>query len=168
MGEAHAILKLYEGEDDRVRWGLIRVMGELRIKAAVPLILRELKNPFHKECAIEALGNIGSEEAFGPIREFLSKNPESANIALMPLARTGKQRALKHLQRYLSAELAVVRQAAIRAIASIENPECLGILKAHASAERDHRVRSILQQSVRSLESALQSGDTLVQANPAR
>jgi serine/threonine protein kinase len=165
--EASAILKMYQGEGDRVRWGLIRALGQLRVKAAVPLILQELKSPFHRECAIEALGNIGSEEAFDPIREFLSKNPESASIALLPLARTGKRRAMKHLQRYLSVDLAVVRQAAIRAIASIECPECLGILKTHASVERDDKVRSFLQQSLKSLEAALRSKDTLIESNPS-
>jgi serine/threonine protein kinase len=36
--EAKAILKLYSEEGDRVRWGLIKALGELNIQAATPLI----------------------------------------------------------------------------------------------------------------------------------
>ncbi len=153
--EAKAILKLFEGEDDRVRWGLIRVLGELRVAAATRMILDELRKPYHREVAIEALGKIGSEEAFPAIRRFMMENPESANLALLPLARTGKLKALRDLRHYLVDRLAVVRQSAARAIATIESQECLQILREHLSVESDDRVRKAVQQSIRSLESTL-------------
>lgn len=155
--EAKAILKLFAIEEDRVRWGLIRVLGELKVIAATPMIINELKNPYHRECAIEALGKIGSDEAFNPLSAFLSQNPESAMITLMPLARTGKQRALKCLRSYLSNEMATLREAAIRAMAAVETPECLRILKEHAPKERDDRARKALQLSIRSLETAIEA-----------
>lgn len=159
--EAKAILKLFEGEDNRVRWGLIRVLGELRVSGATRMILDELKKPYHREVAIEALGKIGSEEAFPAIRQFLMENPESASLALLPLARTGKLRALKDLRHYLVDRLGVVRQSAVRAIAAIESQECLQVLKQHLSVEADDRVRKAVQQSIRSLEATLAEKATI-------
>ena len=165
-GEAKAILKLFETEEDRVRWGLIRVLGELKITAAMPMIINELKNPYHCECAIDALGKIGADEAFNPLNEFLSKNPENAMITLLPLARTGKQRALKCLRSYLSSEMVTLREAAIRAMAVVETPECLRILKEHLSREHDDRAHKALQQAIRSLESAIEARETLLRQTP--
>jgi len=153
--EAKTVLKLYTEEGDRVRWGLIRVLGELRIEAATPLILGDLSSPFHAECAIEALGKIGSHEAYDSIREFVVGHPESAMIALIPMARTGKQQAMGNLQPYLEHEMAVMRQAAVRAVASIESLESLQVLKEHLPMERDEKVRSVLFQAIHSLQGVL-------------
>jgi hypothetical protein len=153
--EAKAVLKLYPEEGDRVRWGLIRVLGELRIEAATPLILSDLNGPFHTECAIEALGKIGSEEAYNAIREYVLLHPESAMIALLPMARTGKKKAIKYLRRYLNHEMAVFRESAVRALASIASAESLYELKEQLCLERDEKVRSSLFQAVRSLQAVL-------------
>jgi hypothetical protein len=154
-GEAKAIIKIYPEEGDRVRWGLIRVLGELRIEAAAPLIISDLRSAFHTECAIEALGKIGSEEAYNVIREYVTEHPESAIIALLPLARTGKQKATKYLQRYLSHEMAVLRHAAVQALAIIKTVESLQVLKEQLCNERDEKVRSSLFQAVHSLQAVL-------------
>jgi hypothetical protein len=156
--EAKAVLKLYSQEGDRVRWGLIRVLGELKIASATPLILSDLKNPFHSECAIKALGKIGSEEAFDAIREFVVVHPESALIALLPLASTGKEKAIRHLQHYLEQETAILRQAAARALALVATAESLQILKEHLCVERDEKVRLSLLQAVHTLEAVLLPG----------
>jgi hypothetical protein len=153
--EAKTVVKLYAEEGDRVRWGLIRVLGELRIEAATPLILSDLNSPFHTECAIEALGKIGSYEAYNPIREFVAIHPEGAMIALIPLAKTGKQRAIKSLQHYLGHEMAVMRTMAVRALASIESMESLQVLKEHLCVECDEKVRSTLFQVVHTLQGTL-------------
>jgi hypothetical protein len=153
--EAKAVLKIYPEEGDRVRWGLIRVLGELKIEAATPLILSDLNSPFHTECAIEALGKIGSDEAYNAIREYVLEHPESAMISLLPMARTGKQRAIKHLRRYLNHDMAVLRQAAVRALASIRSAEALHDLKEHLCVERDEKVRATLLQAVHSLQAIL-------------
>jgi len=150
--EAKAVVKIYPEEGDRVRWGLIRVFGELKIKAGIPLILSDLRNPYHTECAIEALGKIGSEDAYNAILEFIGEHPESAIIALIPLARTGKQRAVKYLKSYLSHEMATLRQTAVQALATIQSAEALQTLKDHLSLEHDERVRSSLLRAVRSLQ----------------
>ncbi len=153
--EAKAVLKLYSEEGDRVRWGLIRVLGELRIAAATPLILSDLNSPFHTECAIEALGKIGSDESYNAILEYVMEHPESAILALIPLARTGKQRAIKYLRNYLSHEMAVLREAAVQALASIVTTESLQALKEHLCSERDEKVRSSLFHAVHSLQAVL-------------
>ncbi len=159
--EASSILKLFPGEGDHVRWGLIRVLGEMQIAAATPLLVNELKSPFHRECAVEALGRIGSDEAFAPILEYIHENPHSAVMALLPLARTGKGRAVSHLRGYLTDELAVVRQAAVRAIAAIQSPEALQVLKDRISQEPDERVRGAIAHSIHTLEGFLrQPGDS--------
>jgi HEAT repeat protein len=161
--EAKAIVKIYPEEGDRVRWGLIRVLGELRIESAIPLILSDLRNSCHTECAIEALGKIGCEEAFNAIREYASEHPESAIIALIPLAKTGKQKAVKYLQRYLSNEMAVLRQTAVQALASIGTAEAMQILKEQLIVERDEKVRSSLSQAVHSLQAVLLPDITTIQ-----
>ena len=161
--EAIIVMKMFAGEEDRVRWGLIRVLGDLKIRAATPMIMNELKNPYHRECAIEALGKIGAEESFYPLRDFLAQNPESAMIALLPLARTGRQKSLKYLRPYLSHEMATVRQAAVRALETVETPECLKVLKDCMLQERDDRVRGAFRQSIRTLESALQAIEARLQ-----
>lgn len=153
--ETKAILKLYPTEADRVRWGLIRVLGELKIVGATQLLLRELKNPYQRECAIEALGRIGAGEAFNPIRRFVIENPNSAMTALVPLARTGKQRAIKYLRQYASHEMAVLREEATRALASIRTPESLQVLNERLAEEKDERVRAALLESIRSIETGL-------------
>lgn len=153
--EAKTIVKLYAEEGDRVRWGLIRVLGELKIEAATALILTDLSSPFHTECAIEALGKIGSYEAYNPIREFVASHPESAMIALIPMARTGRQRAIKNLQIYLEHEMAVMRLTAVRALASIESMESLQVLKEHLCVESDEKVRSTLFQVIHTLQGTL-------------
>jgi hypothetical protein len=153
--EAKSIVKLYAEEGDRVRWGLIRALGELRIEAATQLILSDLNSPFHTECAIEALGKIGAFEAYNSIREFVAEHPESAMIALVPMARTGKQKAIRNLQQYLGSDMAVLRQAAVRALASIESVESLQILKEHLCLETDEKVRATLVQAVHALQRGL-------------
>lgn len=154
--EAKAVLKLYPEEGERVRWGLIRVLGELRIEAATPLILNDLNSPFHVECAVEALGKIGSNEAYNAIRKHVMAHPESAAIALLPMARTGKERAIRYLRRYLGHETAALRQAAVQALASIATMEALQTLKEHLCIERDEKVRSCLLQAVHSLQAIAQ------------
>jgi hypothetical protein len=161
--EAKAIVKIYPEEGDRVRWGLIRVFGELKIEAAVPLILSDLKNSFHSECAIEALGKIGSEDAYNTIREYINGHPESAILALLPLAKTGKQKAIKYLQRYLNHEMAVLRQSAVHAFASIASVESLQVLKEQLCIERDEKVRSSLFQAVHTLQAVLLPDITTIQ-----
>jgi hypothetical protein len=161
--EAKAIVKIYPEEGDRVRWGLIRVLGELRIDSAIPLILSDLRNSYHTECAIEALGKIGSEEAYNTIRDYVSEHPESAIIALLPLAKTGKQKAVRYLQRYLNHELAVLRQTAVQALASIASVESMQALKEQLSIERDDKVRSSLFQAVHSLQAGMLPDITTIQ-----
>ena len=153
--EVKAVLKLYSGENDRVRWGLIRVLGELKITSATPLILNDLKSPFHAECAIEALGKIGASEAFEEILKYIETHPQSALIALIPLAQTGKEKAIPHIRRYLKHEMAVLRQASVRALASIKSEESLKALKEHTAIERDDKVRSSLLDAVYKMESSL-------------
>jgi tRNA A-37 threonylcarbamoyl transferase component Bud32 len=153
--EANAILKLYPGEEDRVRWGLIRTFGDLRIAAATPLIISDLKSAFHRECAIEALGKIGAGEAFGAIRDFVTENPESALIALLPLARTGKDKAIPLLRVYLEHSMAIMRQGAVKALAAIATQDCLEILKEQLAVEKDDKVRATMLQSTHYLEQLL-------------
>jgi hypothetical protein len=158
--EAKAVLRIYPEEGDRVRWGLIRVLGELKIEAATPLILNDLNSPLHTECAIEALGKIGSSEAFNSIREYVTAHPESALIAMLPMAKTGKQKAAKSLCGYLNHEMAVLRQAAVQALASIRSMESLAMIKAHMFVERDEKVRAGLFQAMRSLQAILEPAIT--------
>ena len=166
--EAKSLVKLYSEEGDRVRWGLIRVLGELKLEAATQLILGDLTSSFHTECAIEALGKIGSAEAFEPIRSFVVEHPESALIALVPMAKTGKQRAVHLLQQYLCHEMAVLRQAAVRALTCIASEESLRILKEHLCIEPDEKVRALLVQAVHAMQRALlPSLTTIVQETPA-
>jgi hypothetical protein len=161
--EAKTIVKLYSEEGDRVRWGLIRVLGELKTEAATPLILSDLRNSFHTECAIEALGKIGSDEAYAPIRDYLIEHPESAIIGLLPLARTGKQRAIKFIQNYLCHETPTLRQAAVKALASIRSAESLQALKEQLCVESDKTVRSDLFHAVHSLQAVLLPDVTAIQ-----
>ncbi len=153
--EIKAILKLYSGENDRVRWGLIRVLGDLKIPSATPLILNDLKNPFHAECAIEALGKIGAYEAFGEILKYIESHPESAPLALTPLAQTGKERAIPYICRHLNNDVSTVRQASVRALASIKSEKALKALKEHTSVERNEKVRGSLLEAVYTMESTL-------------
>jgi HEAT repeat protein len=153
--EAKTIVKLYAEEEDRVRWGLIRVLGELKIEAATTLILTDMNSSFCMGYAIEALGKIGSYEAYNPILDFISNHPDSALIALHPLARTGKKRAIKTLEKYLSHETAALRQAAVCALASIECAESLVLLREHLCVEADEKVRAALVQSVHTLQRVL-------------
>jgi hypothetical protein len=153
--EAKTVVKLYPEEGDRVRWGLIRVLGELKIEAATPLILSDLRNSFHTDCAIEALGKIGSEDAYAAIRDFITDHPESAATALLPLARTGKQRAIRFIQNYFSHERVALRQAAVHALAAIRSSESLQALKEQLCVESDEEVRLALRQAVHALQGVL-------------
>jgi hypothetical protein len=150
--EVKAIAKIYPEEGDRVRWGLIRVLGELRIESAVPLILSDLRSSYHTECAIEALGKIGCQEAFTPILEFITEHPESAIIALDPLAKTGKQKATSHLQRFLKHDMAVMRQVAVQALATVASAEAFHLLKEHLYIETDDKVRGSLLRAIHSMQ----------------
>jgi|WetSurMetagenome_2_1015567.scaffolds.fasta_scaffold86423_1 hypothetical protein len=153
--ESNAVVKLYPEEGDRVRWGLMRVLGELKIEVATPIILNDLRNSFNMKCAMEALGKIGSDGAFIAIRDYISEHPESALIGLLPLARTGKHKAIKCIRPYLSHETANLRQAAVQALASIRSAESLQILKERLCIECDEKVSSGLLQAVHSLREVL-------------
>lgn len=157
-GEAKAVLKLYPEEGDRVRWGLIRVLGELKIQAAIPLILNDLNSPFHSECALDALGKIEAEEAFNPILEYVAQHADGAMIAFQPLARTGKMKAIQPLSQHLRHEMAVRRHAAVQALALISAPEALQTLKEHLGSERDEKVRAAILQAIHSLQAMLSPG----------
>lgn len=150
-----ALLKRYPAEEDRVRWGLMRIFGDLRVAAATELLLRELKNPYQRECAIEALGKIGADEAFDPICRFLMENPNSAITALVPLARTGRERAIDYLRQYANHDMAVLREEAARALGLIAMPESLQVLNQVLAEEKDARVRAALLKSIRSVETNL-------------
>jgi hypothetical protein len=153
--EARAVLKLYSGEGDRVRWGLIRVLGELKIESATPLILSDLRSPFHTECVIEALGKIGAEEAYDSVRDYLGEHPEYAAAALLPLANMGKEKSIRYLRRYLGHDEPGLRQAAVRALSSIPAEESLQILKEHLCLEQNEGVRASLFQAVHTLQAIL-------------
>jgi tRNA A-37 threonylcarbamoyl transferase component Bud32 len=153
--EAKAIVKIYPEEGDRVRWGLIRVFGELRMESAIPLIRNDLRNSFHTECGIEALGKIGSAEAYDVLHDYVAEHPEYAAVAMMPLAKTGKQRAVGDLQRYLNHEMAFLRQTAVKALGTIPFEEALQILKDQLRIECDPKVRVSLIQAVHSLQAIL-------------
>ncbi len=153
--EAKTLVKLYPEEGDRVRWGLIRVLGELKIEAAASLILNDLRNSFHTECAIEALGKIGSGDAFAAVRDHIIEHPEHAAIGLLPLARIGKLKAVRFIHKYLDHESAVLRQAAIHALASIRSGESLQYLKERLCVECDEAVKSSLFHAVHSLQAVL-------------
>jgi hypothetical protein len=153
--EAKAIIKLYPEEGDRVRWGLIKVLGELKIHAATPLILSDLRSPFHTECAIEALGKIGLEESYNALLAYVMEHPESALISLIPLAHTGKKRSVKFLRHFLNDEMSVLRQTAVRALASIGSEECVQALKERLCIECDEKVRIGICQAVHSLEAVI-------------
>jgi hypothetical protein len=153
--EAKSILKIYSEEGDRVRWGLIRVLGELKIQAAAPLIMTDLRSPFHTECAIEALGKIGMDESYNVLLSYVVEHPENALISLVPLAHTGKGRALVFLRQYLDNEMSIVRQTAVKALASISSEESLQALKDRLCIEADEKVRFSICQAVHALESSL-------------
>jgi len=153
-GEANALLKIYPGEVDKVRWGLIRVFGELRFSAAVRTILPDLKSPYHQECAVEALGRIGAPEAFDPILAFVTHNPDAVLMALPALAATGRERAIPHLRPYVASPSAVLRVAAAKALAQVSSAESLELLQRQLARERDDRVRSTLAQSIHELENS--------------
>jgi hypothetical protein len=146
--EARAILRIYPTEGDRVRWGLIRVFGERQVSGSTSLIMNELKNSFQRECAMEALGKIGAEEAFESIRDLLVQQPNLAITALIPLARTGRQRAIPYLVQFLRHELAVLRESAVHALASVGTDECLSLLQQHVGSEVDERVRMVARMSI--------------------
>jgi hypothetical protein len=154
-GEAKAILKIYPEEGDRVRWGLIKALGELKIQAATPLILSDLRSPFHTECAIEALGKIGVEESYNSLLAYVMEHPESALISLIPLAHTGKKKAFKFIRHFLDDEMSILRQTAVRALVSIGSKECLQALKERLCIECDEKVRNSICQSIHSVESVL-------------
>jgi hypothetical protein len=155
QAEAKAILKLYPEEGDRVRWGLIKVLGELKIQAATPLILSDLRSSFHTECAIEALGKIGVGESYNALLAYVIEHPESALISLIPLANTGKNKSVKYLRNYLDDDMSVLRETAVKALASIGSEECLQALKERLCIECDEKVRNSICQAVHSLESAM-------------
>jgi tRNA A-37 threonylcarbamoyl transferase component Bud32 len=156
--EAKAVLKIYPEEGDRVRWGVIRVLGELKIEAATMLILRDMNNPFLAECSIEALGKIGADVAYSEIRKYVIAHPEIALIAMLPMAKAGKEKAVKDLSVYLDHGMAVLRQAAIQALASIPSMESLCLLRERMSVEHDEKVRASLFQAVHSLQAILVAG----------
>ncbi len=63
---------------------------------------------------------------------------------------------LEELQQpYLEHEMAVMRQAAVRAFASVESLESLHVLKEHLCVEHDEKVRSVLFQVVHTLQGTL-------------
>jgi serine/threonine protein kinase len=153
--EAKTTVKLYAEEGDRVRWGLIRVLGELRIESAISLILSDLNSPFHTECAIDALGKIGSDKAYDAIHDYVLEHPDNIIMAMLPMAKTGKQRAIQFLREHLNNKTISIRQSAVKALASIEVIESLQALKEHLCIERDDTVRSDLFHAVHTLHALL-------------
>ena len=76
-------------------------------------------------------------------------------MALVPMARTGRQRAIRYLRHYLENDMATVRQAAIRGLGSIPCEESLRILKDHLMEEHDERARASLVHTLHALEGVL-------------
>jgi serine/threonine protein kinase len=150
--ETRSLLKLYPEQEARIRWGLIRVFGELKMQESVPSIIKDLNSPFHAECVLEALGKIAAEESFDPILEFMQSHADSAMLAFYPLVKTGKTKAIQPLTRYLNHEMAVWRQAAVHALTEIPSSEVLLILKTRLEIERDEKVRAAISHAIRSLQ----------------
>ncbi len=159
--EMETALRLYRSQEEKVQWGLIRVFGGRRLLASVDLIVEALSVPLLRECAIEAIGNIGAEKTYDTLRRFVGDNGDAAFLALTPLARTGKQRSVPLLAGYLDNETTTIRKAAVRALAMTESQEALLSLKTRLAVERDDSTRHLIRLSMRSLESRLRQNLTL-------
>jgi tRNA A-37 threonylcarbamoyl transferase component Bud32 len=166
-GEIDEILGNYRGYDEKVRWGLIRLLGNRRLTPALTMIAGDLDVPFLKECALEALGKIGAENSFDTLRSFLETHADIAFLALTPLAQTGRQRAVPLLFGYLDSETSSLRKAAIRALAQTESNEALQSLKQRLPEERDDSTRALIRASMRQLEEVLRQSQTVIQPSSA-
>ena len=153
--EIAEMLCRFQQESDRVRWGLIRVLGERRVKEATSVILPELEFANHRECAMEALGRIGSDSAFEALLDYLSPESPASSMVLLPLAQTGKDRAVVHLVPFLSHPMVILRQAAVRALETIKATETLDLLRQFERSEPDDRLRQSTRSSIVALQREL-------------
>jgi hypothetical protein len=140
--------RLFGHGDARVRQAAIRALRYLHFKRSFGLVGRALVDPDPgvRQAALEALGRLHFPHAFQPLARIFREHadPEVRAAALGALGRIGSVEAAELLVGVLRHEPGPAREAARRALAAIDNPDVLPILREHRDLEPDPEVRGML------------------------
>lgn len=124
LGDPHLsplILKALQDKEAPVCKAAIQASGKMRVKSAVPLLLkllREKDSP--KEAVIEALANIGDESAVPKFIRILQSGGPLAPVAASALGKQGDRIAVPALLLAAKDASRPVREAAISALAQMQ------------------------------------------------
>ena len=125
------ISRMADDPDEEVRQGAIKYLGIMKNKGAVPLLLKLIgkRNPFGCNnsfiiSGIDALGEIGAEEAVPRLVQLLkkstifarSRNDDVRIAAATALEKTGNEQAMEALTRGTGFRRKIVRQVCERLI----------------------------------------------------
>ncbi len=138
LGDPRAIEPLIEALEDTNQWVRIvaaEALGQLRARQAVEALILCLDDPsiWVRRAAVVALGEIGDPRAVPPLVERLLHHPstewpvELRDVAARALGRLGPP-ALEALTAALEDEDKWVRQAAVRALGQMGNPQAADAL----------------------------------------
>jgi hypothetical protein len=145
--------RLYGHDDVRVRRAAVRALRFLFFKRSFALLRRALGDPEAavRDAAVEALRSLHFPHAMSPLsRIFRESSDERVQAtALESIGRIQSVEAGEFLLMVLRQEEGALRDVARRALASLDNPDMLPILRQHQQIESNPAVRELLDELVR-------------------
>jgi HEAT repeat protein len=138
---------------------LIYEAGRRPIRGAVPnlRLLLDAPDPELQQQVLEALGDIGDEEAASDILAFLDREPSQVSLrdtAAWALGLLRHRPATNRLERMLRDNEPTVRICAAAALVAIGDPSSAPALSIALELERDEAVRRDFQKAVQALAPA--------------
>jgi HEAT repeat protein/GGDEF domain-containing protein len=123
---------LNDAEPERIRKSAIYALGRLKDPMAVPLLIDRLfdPDPHLRTRAVEALGEIGRNEAYEPIKKLASDRNRFVRQKVMEsLGKLANNDSLAILGKALHDSHTRVSENAVRALGELRNPLAVPLLK---------------------------------------
>lgn len=156
LGELHSyaalspLEKLYESAEPAIRYAAVKALRFLYFKRSFVIVRKALVDPDDsvRQAALLAISGLHFPHAFNPLAR-LFRETEDAQVRAASLASIGKIKTVEageFLVMVLRQEVGELREIASRALAEIDNPDVLPILRQHYDIEVDPQVRDSIGQ----------------------
>ncbi len=138
--------------NDNLRLLIFPAFGKLSSKKAVDLLIQYLGNPLFTRDICEALGSIGDASVLPSLIKLAKMGNAFSDSALMPIAKLGEEKHLKHILPYLKHRRFSERKAAVLALDTPKAKRYLKDLKKAMKKETETEIRNKLYALINRLE----------------
>lgn len=142
--------KLYESPEPAIRCAAVKALRFLYFKRSFVIVRKALVDPDAsvRDAALLAIAGLHFPHAFNPLARMFREtaDPRVRAAALASIGKIKTVEAGEFLVMVLRHEVGALREAAHRALADIDNPDVVPILRQHYDIETDPQVRDTLGQ----------------------